>query len=279
MGFVNKILTERIISWKSSKFAEVFSPKVLLTAGLSDRGVARQNNEDNFLITRVPSEDNPRYLVCAVADGMGGHDCGEVASSEAVKILREGSARLNGRFWGEVNYQEWLENVVQTINSAIRNKSIVLQAQRSIGSTLVTALFAWQKVYVANVGDSRAYLFRQGSLRQITTDHSFVGLLVEKKLITPEEIYTHPRRGEIMRCLGQETDLIVDLFELDICIGDTVLLCSDGLWEMVRDNEIQSILQDNPDPSEACRVLVEHANQAGGTDNITAIVVRAGEVI
>lgn len=252
---------------------------VVSAAGVSDRGLVRRSNEDRFLIAEGENEDSSRTILCAVADGMGGHDFGEMASAKAVEVLRTGKARLDEPLRAGFDYPQWLEQVIQTINTSVRRISTDLQASKPIGSTLVASLFTGHKAYVAGVGDSRVYLVRQGCLRRITTDHSFVGLLVEKGIIAPEEIYTHPRRGEIMRFLGQEEELTVDLFELDISPGDTFLLCSDGLWEMVRDNEILSILRTHHNLHDVCRALVKRANQAGGTDNITAIVVSVKKLV
>jgi len=263
---------ERMVHRNDNGFMNGLSRLVVSAAGASDRGLVRRSNEDSFLIAEVSGEDNPRILLCAVADGMGGHDFGEMASSEAVEILRSAIDHQEESFRKGFDYTHWLEQVIQTINASVRRLSIDLQASKPVGTTLVAALFAGDKAYVANAGDSRAYLLRQGCLHRITTDHSFVALLLEKGIIGPEEIYTHPRRGELMRFLGQEEELTLDLFELDLSPGDTFLLCSDGLWEMVRDDEILSVLQTHHNPDDACAALVELANKAGGADNITAIV-------
>jgi protein phosphatase len=245
-----------------------------LAWGLTDRGLVRQNNEDSFLIPPNSSSGDklPSNLLCVVADGMGGKDYGEVASSTAVEVFQQKYKDICRQPLRDYDWVQWLQEVIGEANKAVIKKSNELKIKSMIGTTLVAAILSGSKAFVVNAGDSRAYLLRNGKLRQITKDHSLVSLLVEKKLIEPEELYTHPRRGEIMRFLGQ-SELLPDVFELDITAGDRLMLCSDGLWEMVRDPHIESILKDSLAPEETCRKLVKEANRAGGRDNITVVVI------
>jgi protein phosphatase len=164
--------------------------------------------------------------------------------------------------------------LVQAIREA--NGALIHHAQNTgsdLGSTLTAALIAGETAFVANVGDSRAYLLRGGRLEQITRDHSVVARLAEVGIIRPEEIRTHPRRNEIYRSLGHQPQVEVDLFTRPLQKGDRLILCSDGLWEMVPDSEIRRIVEKARTPQQACDALVEAANRAGGEDNIAVIVV------
>lgn len=243
-------------------------------AGLSERGQVRENNEDNFLVLRDTKGKKP--FICAVADGMGGENYGEVASLVAVEALSEEYDRLTSCMPKDFNCGEWLKAAVVKANLAVVDKAGELKSSGKMGSTLVTALLDGSRAYVANVGDSRAYLNRENQLYQITKDHSLVAIMAEKGLIKQEEIYTHPRRGELLRFLGQNGEVEADLFEVGLEKGDILVLCSDGLWEMVRDKDIAGILQGSVTPDEACRSLIDDANRGGGVDNITAVVINAG---
>ena len=141
------------------------------------------------------------------------------------------------------------------------------------GSTLVAALVYGETAYVVNVGDSRAYVCDDDGLRRITSDHSLVEQLVAGGLIQPDEVYTHPQGNQIFRSLGDDPDIQVDLFVQKLRPGMQLLLCSDGLWEMVRDPRIEELLRAGTDPQTTCDALIDAANEGGGEDNISAVVV------
>ncbi|MDH7578607.1 MAG: Stp1/IreP family PP2C-type Ser/Thr phosphatase [Bacillota bacterium] len=242
--------------------------------GLTDCGLNRKNNEDNYLIEEGKGAHNANQLLCAVADGMGGKEYGELASALATEALRKEFRLMVRKPAAGLDITKWLQDTVQKANLKLLEQASRIKARDAIGSTLVTVLITDQKAFIANVGDSRAYLLRNNELYQITRDHSLVSIMVEKEIIKPEEIYTYPRRGELMRYLGQERDVKADIFELELIGGDTLLLCSDGLWAMVKDQEMRSILTMSLNPKDACKKLVEAANRAGGEDNITVIIVR-----
>ncbi|MFX4261532.1 Stp1/IreP family PP2C-type Ser/Thr phosphatase [Pelotomaculum propionicicum] len=254
---------------KNSPFGTVLSAE-----GLTDCGLVRNNNEDSFIIIRNSgcSDNISPSLLCAVADGMGGKDYGELASSKAVEILQHEFNQIKAG--SPSDWKAWLQKSFLKAHLVVAKKSGELKIKGAIGTTLVALVIAGEKAVVANVGDSRAYLFRGGDLQQITKDHSLVSLLVEKELIEPDEIYTHPRRSEIMRFLGQSVDLEVDVFEIDLVKGDILMLCSDGLWEMARDPLIKDIMANSPNLTDACTKLIRSANQAGGKDNITVVCVK-----
>lgn len=243
---------------------------MLQAAGLTDTGRVRKNNEDSFLIENPGSGKNPPYLICVVADGMGGQEYGEVASQMAIKTFHQEARQLTD----SVDIVNWLNNSVLKTHLEVRRQLAHLQPTSGMGSTLVAGVFADQQCYIANVGDSRAYLFREGALYRQTKDHSLMEVMLDKGLIQPEEVYTHPRRGELTRYIGQPTDLEVDIYKVDnLKSGDMVLLCSDGLWEMVRDPDIALALQTNSDPLGAATSLINKANRSGGADNVTAVIV------
>jgi len=142
-----------------------------------------------------------------------------------------------------------------------------------MGSTITGFMVAGDYAYILNVGDSRTYMVRGGQIYQLTNDHSLVGQLVAGGLISPDEVYTHPQRSQIFRSLGDKLNVQVDIFKQQLHPGDILLSCSDGLWEMVRNPQIESILNNAPDPQVACTQLIEAANTNGGEDNVSAVVV------
>jgi protein phosphatase len=226
----------------------------------SDVGMVRQQNEDSFLAEET---------LFVVADGMGGHNAGEVASALAVTTLKAG-ARLG------IDDAEVFRELVQQANSAIYTASLDDSTQSGMGTT-VTALSIVEgeepRVLVANVGDSRAYLWRSGALSRLSVDHSYVQELVNEGIITPEAARVHPRRNIVTRALGIDRSVNVDVFTHFVRTGDRIVLCSDGLVDEVADNEISQVLGQHTDPQETAEALVMVANTNGGRDNTTVIVV------
>jgi protein phosphatase len=174
------------------------------------------------------------------------------------------------------------KNVEDALKAAIRqaNKAIVSygeeqSAARGLGCTVTTAFVQDDTAYVANIGDSRTYLFRNGELTPLTKDHSLVARLVEAKQIEPEDVYTHPQRNLIYRSLGAGHKTVdPDVFHEHLQSGDSLLLCSDGLWEMVHDSDLARVLREQHEPQKACDILIDLANTNGGEDNITAVIVQ-----
>jgi protein phosphatase len=218
-----------------------------------------------------------------VADGMGGYKGGEMASRDSVRQafrdfieghilqdLRSPTRRLSA---------EPLPSPLEETLSALVTEAnrVIFQKRREIGSkrgtTLTALLIVGAKAAVANVGDSRTYLMRGGELQQLSQDHSLVYSLFKAGQISEEQIYTHPQKNEIYRSLGDREDVKVDVQGLDVLAGDRFLLCSDGLWEMVRNNQIAAILGNAATPQGACDRLVAAAFDNGGEDNISAIAV------
>jgi protein phosphatase len=221
----------------------------------------REHNEDSLLVHA------PLYVV---ADGMGGHAAGEVASELAVRTFEEATAPGMD-----------IEDVRRVVIEA--NEVILAAAQQGLGrfgmgTTLTAAIIEGDRLLLAQVGDSRAYLLQEGRLRQLTRDHSYVGELVAAGQISEEEARVHPSRSVITRALGSDPDLQPDLYELGLSCGDRLLLCSDGLTTMLEASVVQALLLAYPDPQRAADALVSAAKEAGGFDNITVIVINVDEV-
>jgi protein phosphatase len=232
----------------------------------TDVGRQRASNQDCCGMAVAPGDGARLWIV---ADGMGGHAGGEVASRTAVDAaiasFSAGSADLSSRL---------LVAIVEA-NRAVLAAAETNRALTGMGTTAVALAVAGESAFVANVGDSRAYRMRRGRIEQLTHDHSVVAELVRRGHLTEDEAMLHPRRHEVLRSLGFEWDLSVDVEEVDAASGDVFLLCSDGLSGVVDDAEIAALLAKRR-PSEAARALVDAANARGGPDNITVQVIRFG---
>ena len=228
----------------------------LVVGAATDVGRVRGHNEDAYLV------DDQLGLV-AVADGMGGHQAGEVASATALEALR-----------ASVGSGAGVRDAVTAANEAVYEKSTTDERLRGMGTTLTAAtLAAGGTVLLAHVGDSRAYELHEGQLRRVTTDHSLVEELIQAGELTEAEAEGDPRRSMITRSIGIEPGVDVDLVPIQVGSGDRFLICSDGLTGMVDDDEIEEILKSESDPTAAARQLIDAANRGGGTDNITVLVV------
>lgn len=238
-------------------------------AGLSDVGRCRKVNQDMFLL------DDSLGLY-AVADGMGGHAAGEVASDLAIKALAE-SLRERERDRGPWSAPEVGDLLRQALNEGNRRICESVQARvewRGMGTTMVAMVRADDRVIIGHVGDSRAYLLRDGQLRQLTSDHSWVNEQVKLGLLTRDQAQRHPMRNIVTRALGNQPRVEVDVLEEAVRPGDIFALCSDGLSGMLGDEEIRELLEAHGSvPRQACRSLVDRANERGGEDNITVVVM------
>ncbi len=250
-----------------------------LKAGwVTDVGEVRRHNEDTALIiTAAHGGDNalPAFGLFVLADGMGGHQAGEVASSLAARTMAHHIVRqlylptLANQEYGtdQPALNEVLVDAVQAANGVVANQV------PGGGTTLTCALMLGPRAYIAHVGDSRAYVVTEEGLDQITHDHSLVDRLVELGQLTRDEAATHPQKNVLYRAVGQSGVLEVDTYVRTIPHGGRLLLCSDGLWSMVSDTEITNIVTNASSLQAACESLVAAANRAGGPDNITAILV------
>jgi protein phosphatase len=224
----------------------------------------RKNNEDSYLSAKP---------VAAVADGMGGHSAGEVASAIAIEELAALGER--GPWENETAATDDLKQAILRANRRIREMAASDRKLNGMGTTLVALLQDGDMVHVANVGDSRGYLLRQGELSQVTVDHSLVQELVDDGRLSPEDAERHPQRSVITRALGIDPEVEFDLFTYKLQVGDRLLLCSDGLSDVVEPTQIRNVLLRVRSPQKAARQLVTVANEQGGPDNITVIVVEA----
>lgn len=245
---------------------------------ISHVGMVRELNEDSLMVLSLnmarQSRNQPRG-VFAVADGMGGHAAGEVASGLIVETLMQEAARSLVPGWASnqtIDVQKWVTNSVLTANKAVYDRG--KGAGNDMGSTLVLAVFDSATVYIAHVGDSRIYLVTPDSIQQLTTDHSLVERLVASGQITREQARTHDKKNVIYRTIGDKPNLEVDTAVHTLSPGDFLLLCSDGLSGMVEDQYLFQILNNASSPQKACEELIKAANAAGGEDNVTAIVVK-----
>ncbi len=253
----------------------------LTAADKSDVGKQREQNED-CAYKRIESLEEGDRGLFIVADGMGGYQAGEVASRLAVETIGKAMDSFfkpipdqpTIRLTTSSNIEDQLTAAIQQANKAILRYGEQKTAARGLGCTVTTALIQNDQAYIANVGDSRTYLLRNGDLKPITKDHSLVARLVEAKQIEPDDVYSHPQRNLIYRSLGAGHKTVeVDVFHETLRPGDILLLCSDGLWEMVRREDLLRTLSDKGNLQKICDTLIDLANANGGEDNITAIVV------
>ena len=244
----------------------------------TDAGRVHDHNEDYLDGWLYEPRRGDTLGLFVVADGLGGQDAGEVASHLATQTVWESLRRsvwepvLRGETLGEEALAAHLGQAVVAANDKVYQARTAQHSDMS--TTLTLALVAGNTAQVGNVGDSRTYLWNSAGLRRLTKDHSLVEQLVDAGEITREEVYSHPRRNLIYQSIGDRPELRVDLFRQPLAIDDRLVLCSDGLWEMVRDEGIEETLLAEPDPQRAADLLVHNANLAGGEDNISVIIVQ-----
>lgn len=233
----------------------------------TNKGLMRENNEDNLIV-----EETDRYNLFAVADGMGGHKAGEVASSIAIDIIRE----CFKKSCEQENFQapSFIINSVQSANDKIREEALNKEECAGMGTTITMAVIdlGLNIAYIGNVGDSRAYILKNNEIEQITDDHTYVNELLKEGKITKGEAKHHPKRNVITRAVGSEEYVHADIFEIELFENDVILLCTDGLTTHLSDEKIRDTLMEYGS-SESVQKLIKLANDNGGTDNITIIIV------
>ena len=239
--------------------------------GQTDIGLRREKNEDAISLP----EENEGIKLFILADGMGGAKAGEKASQLAIKIVRD-HIRLN--FIKIERTKEEIEEVIRKAmveaNKKIYELSMEYEEYNGMGTTLLVVLIYRGRLYVGHIGDSRVYRLRQTVLRQLTKDHSYVQELLRQGSITAEEAKNHPQKNVLLKVLGGDRDVSPDIFTKGFVKGDIILLCSDGLTNMVEDKNIYEIIMKNlSDLKVACKMLIDKANQNGGVDNVSAIII------
>jgi serine/threonine protein phosphatase PrpC len=249
----------------------------IASSGLTDVGRVRTNNEDSFRVVEPLS-------LFILSDGMGGEAHGEIASAMAVETIAEYAAQpehdSGAILHGDEPNNNWspktkrLKNAIHLANLKIYQSAQKNPEQRGMGATVTVVWVDSEKLSIAHVGDSRAYLLRSGTLQQLTNDHSLVAEQVRRGLITPQQAEESEMQSVLLRALGAHPDVEVDVDEVAVLPNDVLLLCSDGLTRMVTEPEIAGSLQAETNPASAAQKLIELANERGGLDNITVIVAR-----
>jgi protein phosphatase len=238
-------------------------------AGRTDVGIIRSGNEDNFLM-------KPEQGVFVVADGMGGHAAGEVASEMAVETIVSQLVGVVGR--NDADAAHMMRLAIHQANADIFQRTSDEPDKRGMGTTATALVVNGSRYLLGQVGDSRAYLLRDETLSQLTKDHSYVQEQVDAGYLTAEQARTHPYSNVITRCVGANIDVVPDIYVGTLRTGDLYLLASDGLTGMLEDHELLNIMKAHSAPAGLVDTLIEEANRRGGLDNITAIAVRIDSV-
>lgn len=233
------------------------------TYTMTDRGLQRPNNQDAYA-----NYFHPSFVLLAVCDGMGGHQQGEVASHLAADAIRDYVMAHKER----TDYDLLLTDAVQKANLEVFQQTGQDPDQFRMGTTVVACIIQEGEVYIAHVGDSRFYLYRQGQLKQITKDHSLVADMVRRGALSEEDAQNHPDKSALTRALGMDDEVEIDLDYVELEEGDILLLCTDGLTNMVSDPTIAEILSTDRPSKSKCEELIERAKDQGGLDNITATI-------
>ncbi len=238
--------------------------------GKSVTGMHRKNNEDAIYMT---TDIDKLDALCIVADGMGGHNAGEVASSGAIEAFLS-YIRENGGQYSESDILDMLVAGVQHGNSVIFEKASSDEMYKGMGTTFIVAAVLGKKLYITHVGDSRLYIFRDHVLSQMTKDHSFVMEMVKSGRMTLEEANAHPNKNVITRALGADSSIAIDTFIEDLSEDDLIMICSDGLSNMLEEDEITEILDGVFSLEDKVLKLVSLANDKGGKDNISVVLMK-----
>ena len=239
----------------------------LLVAARTDVGMIRSGNEDNFTVDKTDARG-----IFIVADGMGGHAAGEVASEMAVQIIqRELTSIVNLE---SETVAALVGSTLRKANRAIHDRTLTEVDKQGMGTTASVLLISGLRYLIGQVGDSRVYLLRDGTLSQLTKDHSYVQEQVDAGFLTPEQARYHPYSNVITRCVGASPDVEPDVYRGEVRVGDLYLVASDGLTGMVDDRRLGQLLGSRAEPERKVQALISEANGRGGLDNITAIIVQ-----
>ena len=243
------------------------------SVGKTDIGLVRKVNEDSFLCEKLEGTEGTYLYI--VADGMGGHNAGEVASSMAVQevasYIRENIETLK---LGDKEIQDLIRNAILFANDKVYKTSILKSNCLGMGTTLSMVLAKDNSIFIGHVGDSRIYLIRENEITRLTEDHSLVAELVKAGSIKPEEAYNHPQKNVITRALGTEYTIEPDVSQREIQSGDFILICTDGLSNVVYEEDMIYVVVNTSDLNDACDLLINKAKESGGFDNITAVAIQ-----
>ena len=239
-------------------------------AARTDKGMHRELNEDCFNIISGYGEVPEVFII---ADGMGGHNSGEIASKAAVDYISGAVLGSPGRLASDNGIIDEMKKLIAETNGNVYEKSLEMPENNGMGTTMTVAAAFGGIMYIGHIGDSRLYLIRDGNMKLLTADHSYIEEMVRNGSMTREEAKSHPRKHVITRALGCTAEVEADIYSCRMEAGDTYLLCTDGLTNMLGEDEIMELASGNaPDP--ACEALVKRANDNGGEDNITVIVIK-----
>ncbi len=242
----------------------------MLVGAATDSGKIRHMNQDYYYC----SENNSGVHLYIIADGMGGHNAGEVASKTSVNVVKDYVIENYSKERYKNDRKGLVKEAFLKGNQEVFGLSEGCDELRGMGTTLTMALIEGYMLYTGHIGDSRIYLYRKGNMERLTEDHSLVEELVKNGSISPEEAYNHPQRNIITRALGTQNNVVIDLDCRKLEEGDMLLMCTDGLTTMLNDKEIELMCRETDQPQLLCNKLVSEANIRGGRDNITVIAVR-----
>lgn len=232
----------------------------------TDVGCVREKNEDNYCVFRTPED----FVLCAVADGMGGNEAGEIASSLAIKAMEKHFSTFAA---GAGDYEAVMAASIETANRMVFATAGTRPECRGMGTTLTAVFIAEGWAYLGHIGDSRAYLMHRGILTQVTDDHSLVGEMVKNGKLTELGAMSHPQKNILTRALGTSESVQYDLHRLQLESGDILLLCTDGLSNLIEKEEIRDTVSRHSDFASLAHCLVNTANERGGYDNITVVAI------
>ncbi|WP_130806843.1 Stp1/IreP family PP2C-type Ser/Thr phosphatase [Senegalia massiliensis] len=236
----------------------------------TDVGKVRKSNQDSYYINY-----NNSLPVFAVADGMGGHNGGEIASSITVEVIKNNvDIYLNRVMEEKYNIKKFIRKTLELSNEEIYNTAKKNKEYKGMGTTVTMGAIINDILYIGHIGDSRAYILRGDTLKKITEDHSLVAELLKKGSITKEEAINHPQKNIITRALGTDKNADIDIFSYCLEKNDVILFCTDGLTNMINEYEIKEIINNSSEIQEVCETLVNIANKNGGYDNSTAVIIK-----
>ena len=239
--------------------------------GVCDIGKKRKENQDKIYLSNC--DDNVKLFI--LADGMGGANAGSVASSTAVEFVKEYiTKRFSDKNMSREEIEQLIKDAMFEANNFVYSKSKEIKEYAGMGTTLITIIINKNKVYIGHIGDSRVYRIRKNIIRQLTKDHSYVEALVQNGSITKEEARSHPQRNVLLKVLGCEKNVESDIITKGFLKEDVLLICTDGLTNMIDVDEIyEFVIEDKDNPEAACKKMLDEANSRGGYDNISIILI------